>query len=214
MIQPLASKTYPSSTVLRPHWHGMGNRTRALTVLRNSFRVCQSRNMTCSLSIAILYQVCFATTPLHFNCLLLLFFITGSQPPSLLVTVSGNVQHGRGPAGNPVATPAKSTDGQSRVFSQTFMLVPDPTAPPTKTGEVAKYYVNADAMRFVGWIYTNYMRCAIWYVVLLTKCCSCTSVTRSADFVRQQEQAKTHGCKCNKPHPFTMSIICCIDNGP
>ncbi|KIM88915.1 hypothetical protein PILCRDRAFT_3078 [Piloderma croceum F 1598] len=76
--------------------------------------------------------------------------IPGSQPPSLLVTVSGNVQHGRGPAGNPAATPAKSVDGQSRVFSQTFMLVPDPTAPPTKTGEVAKYYVNADAMRFVG----------------------------------------------------------------
>lgn len=76
--------------------------------------------------------------------------IPGSQPPSLLVTVSGNVQHGRGPAGNPAATPAKSVDGQLRVFSQTFMLVPDPTAPPTKTGEVAKYYVNADAMRFVG----------------------------------------------------------------
>jgi NTF2-related export protein 1/2 len=105
--------------------------------------------MTCSLSIAILYQVCFATTPLHSNCLYF-SLITGSQPPSLLVTVSGNVQHGRGPAGNPAATPAKSVDGQSRVFSQTFMLVPDPTAPPTKTGEVAKYYVNADAMRFVG----------------------------------------------------------------
>lgn len=75
---------------------------------------------------------------------------TGSQPPSLLVTVSGTVIHGRGPAGNPAATPAKSVDGQPRVFSQTFMLVPDPTAPPTKTGEVAKYYVNADAMRFVG----------------------------------------------------------------
>jgi NTF2-related export protein 1/2 len=74
---------------------------------------------------------------------------TGSQPPSLLVTVSGNVQHGRGPAGKP-ATPAKSIEGHPRVFSQTFMLVPDPTAPPTKTGEVAKYYVNADAMRFVG----------------------------------------------------------------
>jgi len=76
--------------------------------------------------------------------------IPGSQPPSLLVTVSGNVQHGRGPAGNPAATPAKSVEGHSRVFCQTFMLVPDPTAPPTKTGEVAKYYVNADAMRFVG----------------------------------------------------------------
>jgi NTF2-related export protein 1/2 len=76
--------------------------------------------------------------------------LIGSQPPSLLVTVSGNVTHGRGPTGNPAATPAKCVDGHPRVFSQTFMLVPDPTAPPMKTGEVAKYYVSADAMRFVG----------------------------------------------------------------
>jgi NTF2-related export protein 1/2 len=75
---------------------------------------------------------------------------TGSQPPSLLVTVSGNVTHGRGPAGNPVSTPVKSVDGQPRVFFQSFMLVPDPTAPIVKAGEVAKYYVDADAMRFVG----------------------------------------------------------------
>ena len=74
-------------------------------------------------------------------------FITGSQPPSLLVTVSGTVVHGKGPEGNPAATPSKSVDGQPRVFSQTFMLVPDPTAGP---GEQTKYYVNADAMRFVG----------------------------------------------------------------
>ncbi|KAH9828689.1 NTF2-like protein [Rhodofomes roseus] len=76
--------------------------------------------------------------------------IPGSQPPNLLITVSGTVTHGRGPAGNPPATSSKSVDGQPRVFSQTFMLVPDPTAPPTKAGEVAKYYVNADALRFVG----------------------------------------------------------------
>lgn len=76
--------------------------------------------------------------------------IPGNQPPNLLVTVSGMVTHGRGPAGNPAATPAKSIDGQARVFSQTFMLVPDPTAPPAQTGEVAKYYIAADAMRFVG----------------------------------------------------------------
>jgi NTF2-related export protein 1/2 len=76
--------------------------------------------------------------------------LPGSQPPSLLVTVSGTVVHGRGPAGNPAATPSKSIDGQPRVFSQTFMLTPDPNAPPTKAGEVAKYYVQADAMRFVG----------------------------------------------------------------
>ena len=105
----------------------------------------------CNRSIATLYQV-LSATPFLAQLLIksTVLLGAGSQPPSLLVTVSGNVLHGRGPAGNPAATPAKSVDGQSRVFSQTFMLVPDPTAPPTKTGEVAKYYVNADAMRFVG----------------------------------------------------------------
>ncbi|KZT08747.1 NTF2-like protein [Laetiporus sulphureus 93-53] len=72
--------------------------------------------------------------------------IPGSQPPNLLITVSGTVTHGRAPSGKS----SRSVDSQPRVFSQTFMLVPDPTAPPSKTGEVAKYYVNADAMRFVG----------------------------------------------------------------
>ena len=70
----------------------------------------------------------------------------GSQPPSLLVTVSGTVIHGR----NAPPASSKSVDAQPRVFSQTFMLVPDPTAAPTKSGEIGKYYVNADAMRFVG----------------------------------------------------------------
>ena len=72
------------------------------------------------------------------------FARTGSQPPSLLVTVSGIVTHGKGP-NNP-----RSVEGQPRVFSQTFMLAPDPNAPPTKSGEVAKYYITADALRFVG----------------------------------------------------------------
>ncbi|KAF6766741.1 hypothetical protein DFP72DRAFT_985700 [Ephemerocybe angulata] len=56
--------------------------------------------------------------------------IPGSQPPSLLVVVSGNVH--------------------PRVFSQSFMLLPDSTAPTTKPGEVAKYYIGADTLRFVG----------------------------------------------------------------
>jgi len=30
------------------------------------------------------------------------------------------------------------------------MLVPDPAAPVAGAGEVAKYYVDADSMRFVG----------------------------------------------------------------
>lgn len=74
----------------------------------------------------------------------------GNQPPSLLISVSGNVTHGSGPSGNPPDIPARSIEGHPRVFSQTFILVPDPTAPPTKPGEVAKYYVGADALRFVG----------------------------------------------------------------
>ncbi|KAH9486306.1 Nuclear transport factor 2 [Psilocybe cubensis] len=76
--------------------------------------------------------------------------IPGAQPPSLLITVSGNVIHGKGPSGNPPDTPARAIEGHPRVFSQTFILVPDPNAPPTKPGEVAKYYVSADALRFVG----------------------------------------------------------------
>ncbi|KAF4612237.1 hypothetical protein D9613_004211 [Agrocybe pediades] len=75
--------------------------------------------------------------------------IPGAQPPSLLVTVSGSVTHGRGPTGNPPKTPVREIEGHPRVFSQTFILVPDTTAP-TKVGEVAKYYVGADALRFVG----------------------------------------------------------------
>ncbi|KAF8265778.1 NTF2-like protein [Lactarius quietus] len=75
--------------------------------------------------------------------------IPGSQPPSLLITVSGNVTHGGGPNANPASTHKKNIEGHPRVFSQTFMLVPDTTAPP-KVGEVAKYYIIADTMRFVG----------------------------------------------------------------
>lgn len=78
-------------------------------------------------------------------------YYKGTTPPSLLVTVSGTVVHGKGPNANPAATPSKAIDGQPRVFTQTFMLTPDPDAPsadPTKASVV--YYVNADAMRFVG----------------------------------------------------------------
>src|SRR6266404_7511808 len=51
--------------------------------------------------------------------------IKGSQPPSLLITVSGNVTHGGGPSANPASTHKKNIEGHPRVFSQTFMLVPD-----------------------------------------------------------------------------------------
>jgi NTF2-related export protein 1/2 len=77
-------------------------------------------------------------------------FRAASQPPSLLVTVSGTVVHGKGPDGNPRGTKPKAIDGQPRVFHQAFMLVPDTTAAPVKTGEVGKYYVGSDSMRFVG----------------------------------------------------------------
>ncbi|THH16646.1 hypothetical protein EW146_g4028 [Bondarzewia mesenterica] len=74
---------------------------------------------------------------------------TGSQPPFLLVTVSGTVTHGGGPTANPTSAPPKTIEGHPRVFAQTFMLVPDAAAT-TKVGEVAKYYISADALRFVG----------------------------------------------------------------
>jgi NTF2-related export protein 1/2 len=76
--------------------------------------------------------------------------LPGTHPPPLLVTVSGTVVHGPGPVKNPPDTSAKSLEGQSRVFSQTFLLVPDPSAAPTKPGELGRYYVGADALRFVG----------------------------------------------------------------
>ncbi|KAG5636598.1 hypothetical protein H0H81_007538 [Sphagnurus paluster] len=76
--------------------------------------------------------------------------IPGTSPPSLLVSVSGSVTHGLGPSGNPTNITPRNPEGHPRVFSQTFMLVPDPTAPATKPGEVAKYYVSSDALRFVG----------------------------------------------------------------
>jgi len=77
--------------------------------------------------------------------------IPGKNPPSLMVTVSGNVTHGRGVSGNPPQTSKeRNPEGHPRVFAQTFLLVPDTevaAAPPTQP---AKYYISADAMRFVG----------------------------------------------------------------
>ena len=101
-------------------------------------------------SIATPSQACPFPRPHHSCPDAYLTFRAGSQPPSLLVTVSGIVTHGKGPAANPANTPRSAVDGHPRVFSQTFMLAPDPNAPPTKSGEVAKYYITADALRFVG----------------------------------------------------------------
>lgn len=74
--------------------------------------------------------------------------IPGTSPPSLLLTVSGNVTHGRGPSANPSTT--RTIEGHARVFSQTFMLLPDPESSSSAVGEVAKYFISADAFRFVG----------------------------------------------------------------
>jgi len=74
----------------------------------------------------------------------------GGQPPSLLITVSGTVVHGKGPGGNPTDAAPRTVEGHPRVFAQTFILVPDSNAPPTKPGELAKYYISADSIRFVG----------------------------------------------------------------
>lgn len=76
--------------------------------------------------------------------------IIGGQPPSLLIVVSGTVVHGKNTQANSSAPPSKVIDDQPRVFSQTFMLVPDPDATKTAAGEVAKYYITADTYRFVG----------------------------------------------------------------
>ncbi|KZV76374.1 NTF2-like protein [Peniophora sp. CONT] len=75
--------------------------------------------------------------------------IPGPMPPSLLLTVSGNVTHGEGPEGNPRGAPPKTIEGHPRVFTQTFVLAPDSTVA-LKPGEVAKYYILADTVRFVG----------------------------------------------------------------
>ncbi|KAG7099689.1 hypothetical protein E1B28_001511 [Marasmius oreades] len=77
--------------------------------------------------------------------------IPGSTPPSLFVNVSGNVTHGRQhpPPTSQARSNTRSVDGHPRVFSQIFMLVPDPNVPPNP-GEGTKYYVSVDALRFVG----------------------------------------------------------------
>ncbi|KDQ15675.1 hypothetical protein BOTBODRAFT_31560 [Botryobasidium botryosum FD-172 SS1] len=86
-----------------------------------------------------------------------------SRPPSLLITVSGIVTHGpqtsangSGGAGGssqpPTGlTPPKTVDAAPRVFSQTFILVPDdtPGRAAAPTGEPT-YYIGSDTMRFVG----------------------------------------------------------------
>ena len=68
------------------------------------------------------------------------------------MTVSGTVVHGKtATATHPITS--KSVDDQPRIFSQTFMLVPD-TEVGAQTPEASKpqvkYYILSDSMRFVG----------------------------------------------------------------
>ncbi|KZS93191.1 NTF2-like protein [Sistotremastrum niveocremeum HHB9708] len=83
--------------------------------------------------------------------------IPNTKGPSLMISVSGTVRHGpdtgplyvTGPNGKEKPK-SKTVDGQPRVFSQTFVLVPDPDAPAVEPGKLGKYVVSADSFRFVG----------------------------------------------------------------
>ncbi len=127
----------------------METHTRVRKAFVISYRRCQGHSTKCSPLTATRFLVGDAPRSQPMFRLRPLTFETGSQPPSLLITVSGNVTHGGGPGANPASTHKRNIEGHPRVFSQTFMLVPDNTAP-TKVGEVAKYYIIADTMRFVG----------------------------------------------------------------
>ncbi|KAG8924573.1 hypothetical protein FRC03_005624 [Tulasnella sp. 419] len=74
---------------------------------------------------------------------------SATRPPSLLITVSGLVTHGPQSTANTLPTSVKVFDAAPRVFSQTFVLVPDESAS-TGQGAEPKYYVGADSLRFVG----------------------------------------------------------------
>jgi len=101
--------------------------------------ICRTQNMNSSRLTASPSLVCPVFTAQRHH--LISSLRLGTSPPSLIVVVSGNVAHSRGLSGrNPPNT---------RAFSQTFMLVPDPSAP-IRPGEVAKYYISADSLRFVG----------------------------------------------------------------
>jgi len=101
---------------------------------------------------------------------------TDTQGPSLLVTVSGMVQHGPPPptwtnamgekkdkpgiptglfGGGTAGTSnlhnyTRTVDGQPRVFSQTFVLMRDPDTAGAEPGKLGKYIIKADTLRFVG----------------------------------------------------------------
>ncbi|KIY52006.1 NTF2-like protein, partial [Fistulina hepatica ATCC 64428] len=75
--------------------------------------------------------------------------VPNTSPPQLLVTVTGQVTHGKGPEGNPKHVRPKEIEGHPRVFHQTFMLVADPEAPVVKPGEVANNCARPWFCRFL-----------------------------------------------------------------
>ncbi|GJN87414.1 hypothetical protein Rhopal_000363-T1 [Rhodotorula paludigena] len=80
----------------------------------------------------------------------------GATPPSLVVTVTGQVTHGPNPTPAAGSISAKNFDGLARVFSQSFILVFAPTSaapPPAPAGPGAEqgaegYVVASDSFRF------------------------------------------------------------------
>ncbi|GAA5824753.1 hypothetical protein JCM3770_007144 [Rhodotorula araucariae] len=69
---------------------------------------------------------------------------TGAAPPSLVVTVSGQVTHGPTPTPASAAVTNKNFDHLARVFSQSFILV---HAGDPALGE-GGYVVASDSFRF------------------------------------------------------------------
>ncbi|KAF8336984.1 NTF2-like protein, partial [Cantharellus anzutake] len=66
-----------------------------------------------------------------------------TTPPSLFITVTGNVSHGSADSN------ARSFNDLPRVFSQAFLLQPEIPPAIGNTADI-KYYIVSDTFRFVG----------------------------------------------------------------
>jgi len=75
--------------------------------------------------------------------------IPGYNPAPILITVSGTVIHGSVP---PKMPQTKKHGHLPRIFSQTFVLAPEPNPPQAEgtTSEGDTFYIRSDTMRFVG----------------------------------------------------------------
>lgn len=100
---------------------------------------------------AIQYLVCltaFIGLPSNLTYSLLPGSTTETRPPSLLITATGLVVHGPAASGDFIETGGKDIKAAPRVFSQSFILVPDEEA--SVPGEAPTYYITSDSLRFVG----------------------------------------------------------------